>query len=300
MRRHAILVAMLLIGCTEDGDSVSEESPSNDGGRPDATVDAGRSAISDGAAAPVTDAAVVGRDASDALDASIGEGGTAEAGSGRDASSRRDAALEDGGAGTFDAAVFDAAARTLDAGQHSDATVISDADVPTGPTQPAYVTIDAGPRKFVFATSISYTAALGGHAGADQVCTDHAVAGDLPGEYRAWLSTVEEPAAEHLVHSADPYVRTDDVLVAYDWDDLVDGELEAPIDRDEQGEMISGDVWTATLPDGAAYETDCAGFTSASNEELSLCGNSAARSEAWTDNLLITCSTALRLYCLEQ
>jgi hypothetical protein len=93
----------------------------------------------------------------------------------------------------------------------------------------AQLDADADPYKVVFVTSTLYQASFGGLEGADAVCQSHAAAVDLPGTFRAWLSTRDVTAAERLTHAAVPYVRTDGTTIADDWDDLVDGTLAAPI-----------------------------------------------------------------------
>lgn len=158
----------------------------------------------------------------------------------------------------------------------------------------------AGPSAIVFATSTRHDGNLGGPEGADAICAERASDAGLPGTFRAWLSTPSVSAAERLQASTIPYRRTDGVLVAADWNDLIDGELAAPIHRDEYGEPISGDVWTGTTPDGALAEVGCAGFVSASDADTGLCGNSNLDNTRWTANLEPACTTRLRLYCFEQ
>ncbi|MFW6051541.1 MAG: hypothetical protein ACODAU_10220 [Myxococcota bacterium] len=102
-----------------------------------------------------------------------------------------------------------------------------------------------------------------------------------------------------LTHADGPYVRTDGERIADDWDDLVDGEIEAPIDRDENGDEVGGDVWTAARTDGTSYgEGDCDGWTA--SEGQSYCGATGATGAAWTFNQLVSCSASLPLYCVQQ
>jgi hypothetical protein len=56
-----------------------------------------------------------------------------------------------------------------------------------------------------------------------------------PGLFRAWLSTDLASPADGFLKSDVPYVRLDDVQVAADWQDLIDGTLDAPINVSELG-----------------------------------------------------------------
>jgi hypothetical protein len=155
-----------------------------------------------------------------------------------------------------------------------------------------------GAHKVVFATSSEHTGDLGGVAGADDVCAERAADAGLPGTFRAWLSAPDQSAAERLAHADIAYARTDGVRVADDWDDLVDGELAAAIDRDETGAQVGGDAWTGTLASGAVADASCGGF--ASEDDVGLCGSTGETGAGWTDNIRPPCSSTLRLYCVEQ
>lgn len=156
-------------------------------------------------------------------------------------------------------------------------------------------------ERIVFVTSTRQTAALGGLAGADELCQQEAVSGGIGGTFRAWLSTTGESVLSRFTPSKGPYVRTDGVRVADNWDDLLDGLLLAPIKVDENMDNGSGDVWTGTLADGNPWpDDDCSGFTVDVVESSGACGNAGTFNEGWTDYLRPNCSAALRLYCFEQ
>lgn len=183
-------------------------------------------------------------------------------------------------AGEPEPASRDASMPSLDAGTEADAS--------------------APEVKRVFATSLRYNAALGGPDGADALCASHAAGADLPGEYKAWLSTSTVSVTERLAASSLPYARLDGVLVARGFDDLLDGTLLAPINVDEFAAPASGDVWTGTLPDGTGYApNDCNGFDSDTGS-FALCGSTVYLDSRWTQNLVPACSTQLRLFCFEQ
>jgi hypothetical protein len=108
----------------------------------------------------------------------------------------------------------------------------------------------------VFVTSTVQTAALGGIAGADELCAAQAAGAELEGDFKAWLSTISSSVSQRLAHSTVPYVLVDGTTVASDWEDLVDGALLAPINLDANGQVRTGDTWTGTLATGASYLTD--------------------------------------------
>jgi len=154
----------------------------------------------------------------------------------------------------------------------------------------------------MFVTSTIQSANLGGIDGADALCATHADGAGLDGNFEAWLSTLSSSVSDRLSHEGGPFVLVDGTVVASDWDDLVDGALLAPINRDAMGQAQTGDVWTGTLPTGASYAVDdCMAFTSESTTVgQALCGNSTSATTTWTNNQPARCSSTLRLYCIEQ
>ena len=154
----------------------------------------------------------------------------------------------------------------------------------------------------IFVTSAVQTAGLGGIAGADEICATEAADANLQGEFKAWLSTTSSSVADRLSHDGGPFVRVDEVIVANDWADLVDGALLAPINLDANGQPRTGDVWTGTLETGASYTVDdCAAFTSGDNADgHAYCGSSTSTAATWTYNQRAACASTLRLYCIEQ
>jgi hypothetical protein len=152
----------------------------------------------------------------------------------------------------------------------------------------------------MFITDTAQDADFGGIEGADALCASQATAAGLDGEFRAWLSTTTSSVADRLTRSAVPYLLVDGTVVANDWDDLVDGAIMARIDLDANGVLRTGDVWTGTEASGASHPNDdCTGFTNGSSG-VGLCGASNSTSATWTQNRTPSCSTVLRLYCIEQ
>ncbi|MET0791193.1 MAG: hypothetical protein ABW061_06690, partial [Polyangiaceae bacterium] len=106
--------------------------------------------------------------------------------------------------------------------------------------------------KIVFVTSTRYSGKFGGVAGADVQCQARAVAANLAGVYRAWLSGPDLPSSPsaRFAHSSVPYRLLDGSLVADDWGDLTDGTLQHAIDLTELHTKLSFFALTFTLADG--------------------------------------------------
>jgi hypothetical protein len=99
-----------------------------------------------------------------------------------------------------------------------------------------------GPHKKVFVTSTGYSGNLGGVSGADAKCAARASAAGLAGTYKAWIadSTDASAPAVRFTQASIPYRRVGDLtVVADDWTDLTDGSLDADIDRDEFGNVLT-------------------------------------------------------------
>jgi hypothetical protein len=93
-------------------------------------------------------------------------------------------------------------------------------------------------------------------AAANQICQDRAQAAGLGGTFRAFLSDSTTNARVNIgCDNTKRYVlRTisgPPIVVADNCDDLLDGTLDNPINRDEFGNVLSGySVWTGSKADG--------------------------------------------------
>ena len=146
----------------------------------------------------------------------------------------------------------------------------------------------------------------------------------------AWIASSgsNDPYAR-FTRAPGPYIRTDDVLVATNWSDLIDGTLAAAIDKDEGGNPVDSSlptfVWTNVIPDGTVNDVasneavdDCNGWTTDStNSGWAWTGiaTPGATDFRWTDetlSLIHFCSGLTddglgnihvnrpHLYCMEQ
>jgi hypothetical protein len=116
----------------------------------------------------------------------------------------------------------------------------------------------------VFVSSETYTGMmrqidpwLWGLDAADAKCQRLATAAGLVGTYKAWLSNGSASPASRFVRSIYPYVRVDGVMIASNWDDLVDGVLNNPINKTETGVPPTSQtqgVWTGLWTNGVGID----------------------------------------------
>jgi len=194
-----------------------------------------------------------------------------------------------------------------DTGTSTDSSVVTDSGSDA---------MDAGrDYRFVFATSTLQAMAFpGGRSGADTLCNDRAETAGLSGSFRAWLSTLEGPAASrlpdlppggwHLVGAG----GTVGDLVAVNKLELLSDTIGHAIDRTEYGAPILADtdelkVTTGTLADGGVAGTGilatCRDWTSDQSGLLVRSGRTNLRDAGWTQRGNATCATLARIYCFE-
>jgi hypothetical protein len=168
-------------------------------------------------------------------------------------------------------------------------------------------------RRIIFLTSVSYSAALGGLAGADAHCQALAAAAGLPGVFKAWLSDANTAARDRLTHADVPYQLVDGTVVASNWKQLASGlMLTNPISVTETGggapaqpgAVCYPTVWTNTDPYGGIQGAgDCTAWTNTSDAgQGTLLGASGSTDPTWTAGCFDNgaCSFVAPLYCLEQ
>ncbi|HRI08007.1 MAG TPA: DUF4215 domain-containing protein, partial [Nannocystaceae bacterium] len=155
----------------------------------------------------------------------------------------------------------------------------------------------------VFVTSFTSKGNLGGIGGANTKCQNAANGKQLGGTWKAWVSKNDTSPGGNFTKSAKPYYRLDLVKVADDWNDLVDGSLDATISVDESGAAVmsgTSGVWTGTKTDASPTYTDCFGWTSSNYVNWGTIGRRNETNGNWTDDENVHCSDDRRLYCVEQ
>ncbi|MCB9991211.1 MAG: hypothetical protein H6867_07495 [Rhodospirillales bacterium] len=160
----------------------------------------------------------------------------------------------------------------------------------------------------VFITSASWAGDLKGITGATYKCQDAADTAGLTGIFRPWLtaySTSLEPQ-DIFTQSSIPYLLVTGTKIADNWTDLVDGSIDAIIDRDENGTQQTGrEVWSNTTTSGARKNSGgnnhCFEWTSGNGGHGGEKGDNTYADSRWTDNgTASACSGLKRLYCFEQ
>jgi hypothetical protein len=96
--------------------------------------------------------------------------------------------------------------------------------------------------------------AIGGLVGSDSLCKQYANKAQLNNwqSYTAWLSDSTTDAKDRIYPGRGRYLRVDTTPIADSWEQLFSGQLLAPLEIDESGQVVNGSVWTGTLPDGTA------------------------------------------------
>ena len=165
--------------------------------------------------------------------------------------------------------------------------------------------------KRVFVTSAKYDGDTGGLSGADiSRCQSLANTAGLGGTWKAWLSDSNFHTKDRLTHSTNPYKRLDNIQIADNWTDLVDGTLDNSISKDEYGSSIppteQTDVWTGSTIYGTietanpGYDNTCVNWDTSSSGTYGRIGDDSLSDSHWTVNGFTSCNTMRRFYCFEQ
>lgn len=181
--------------------------------------------------------------------------------------------------------------------------------IPTATPTPVPPLPTPTPRnfKYVFVSTSTHDGNLGGLSGADAICQQDADNGGVPGTYKAWLSDSTtspnlSPPSRLFTHADIAYKRYyDGVKVAYNWSDLTDGTLVAPIDLTIT-DVVYEFVRTNTSVSGDIKDPsqNCNDWTSNSTQSYCNGGYTTRINNEWTENWGCNCSSPLRIYCIEQ
>lgn len=156
--------------------------------------------------------------------------------------------------------------------------------------------------RLVFVTTQAFAATLGGIEGADTKCQVAAITSERidlkTRRFMAWLSTEGTSPSARFPRSSKPYRRVDGTIIATDFDGLRGGTLLAPINQDEHGQTVAGDVWTGTTAAGAAEGMHCANWALAAGSAV--VGSADQSGPAWTKAKTLSCDATARLYCFER
>lgn len=166
-------------------------------------------------------------------------------------------------------------------------------------------TVDAsdgssGGKKRVFVTSTIMAGNLGGIVGANNVCTQRALAGKLDGVFVAWISVAGDPIINRLLDVGPWYLPDRKTLVFNDKASIIAGPL-VPIDKDESNAQVQAPdlAWTGTTNVGAVAAQNCNNFTN-NNVQNGTVGQPSKKTAEWTQANNQICASQLHIYCFEQ
>ncbi|MCB9739712.1 MAG: SMP-30/gluconolactonase/LRE family protein, partial [Deltaproteobacteria bacterium] len=172
-----------------------------------------------------------------------------------------------------------------------------------------------------FVTNEAFAASLGGVTGAHAKCQAAASAANLGGTWLAWIADSTTYPSIYHDKSTVPYRRLDGGLIALNWNDLVDGTLDNPIDVTELGSKVPTtastsycgsnslpSVWTGTNTAGnranstsSIYYCSNWNTTTTSSSYRGASGNATLNNSAWTTSCTTQrCNYKGHLYCFEQ
>jgi hypothetical protein len=157
--------------------------------------------------------------------------------------------------------------------------------------------------KRIFISSTEQNGALGGLAGADALCQTLATNAGHQGQFRAFMSDSTVSAAMRLTQANIPYRLVSGAVVADDWQDLVDGTLDANILTTETGSIaFTVGVMTGTNEMGAyatmGFASNCLDWQSSDSEEVCVAG--FANNPLWAAWGTGSCVGTRRINCVEQ
>jgi hypothetical protein len=114
-----------------------------------------------------------------------------------------------------------------------------------------------------------------------------------------WLST-EETDIRDIIFSPYVYKLLDGTIIANDSADLIDGNIQNPINLTEYGNIISNAlVWTGTNEFGQFTGNDCLNWNFDVPELNGTVGNSSLTGSQWTNYRNESCNQEFRIYCVE-
>ncbi len=184
----------------------------------------------------------------------------------------------------------------------------------------ASVQVVCAADRLVFLSSLTYTGAIGGIAGADARCQALAVGAGLrgmrPSRFLAWYSGGTVTPASRFSRSTVPYVLVNGTVVANGWSDLTDGTLAHAINLTEGGmagpRLAAGNCTNAVRTGTTAQGSEVAGesclagtsdamFHKSALGDIEQTGNPPGVPGAFTDACSApNCHVALPIYCFEQ
>ncbi len=158
--------------------------------------------------------------------------------------------------------------------------------------------------KRMFASSTKVNGNIGGLSGADALCATWAQAADLGGSWKAFLSATGVNAISRINDVGPWYNVNRQQKIFNNKTGFTVGAQNAI--RTEYGTGATGDAWTGTKADGTANGANhCGNWTSGNTSaygSIGSPGSSLSAGTAWMAEAgnIPSCTTTLRVYCIEQ
>jgi hypothetical protein len=166
-----------------------------------------------------------------------------------------------------------------------------------------------GPGR-VFVSAQIVNGAIGSAIEGDALCQTWA--SNLGGTWMAWLSdSTTSPDARFSkmkvpYHLVDASGAPNGPKIANTWSELTSGNLLAPIDRNQLGQVSNqpSAVWTGTHPNGTVAAETCFNWNSQTSDYKGVHGYFDKTDSTWTEQSPAIgnqpCNAPIRLYCFEQ
>jgi hypothetical protein len=173
--------------------------------------------------------------------------------------------------------------------------------------QGAKIAFVTPPRAPNFASSFTADAGSYGaaHAAADAICAAQAAGAGMPGTFRAFVATSAASAVDYFAaYGMDgPWYRSDGLAIAANRAALVGsspiGAQIALLPGGQFAQDLTEVVMTGVGAGGVLGSANCQDFTSANSSDLTVDGR-LSRRDNWANDWMVTCNTAMGLYCFEQ
>lgn len=115
-----------------------------------------------------------------------------------------------------------------------------------------------------------------------------------------WRSTSEENIKDIIFQSPNKYLRLDGEIIANNFQDLINGNIQNPININQYGENVQNElVWTGTNEFGNYTGSSCLNWNTDSEAVAGTYGNTSFISKQWTNYGTEICSNKYRFYCIE-
>lgn len=119
-------------------------------------------------------------------------------------------------------------------------------------------------------------------------------------EWKALMRDSSNSVESRLYQSEQPYVMVDETIVANNWNELISGNLQAPLNKRHDGTVVNGTVWTGMSNDIDLALDTCDDWMSIEPDYSAIIGNIGATGDSWLNSGRGSCDVGRRFYCVEQ